>query len=119
MEGRETRKSFLYPLLLSYLGVSIPSEAEPVLNYAFSVFTLSLIGLFCFINIMGYTLGIYYLEKLKIEDKTSSNRLLLKILKYFKRTSFLFLIIEIVLCLIVFLFLIVTSLFILGIPMFK
>lgn len=111
-------KSFSYILILNLLGVKLDEGSEPIFEYAFSVFTLSLVGIFSFFSIIGYLISILVLNNRNIENKINSNRISKKLIEYYKKTSLLFVIIEIILCLFVFIILILNSLFILGILVF-
>lgn len=63
------RFSFSLPLILNYLKIDIPENAEPIINYSFGVFLLSLICLLCFINVIGYLSSIILLSKYNIDSK--------------------------------------------------
>ena len=113
-------KSFGLPIILNYLGVTIPGdEAEPIINLAFSVFTLSLIGLFCFLSIVGYLLSILIITNKYLEEKINSRPLFKKLVEYYKKSTLIYIGIDIIFCIFIFLFLIFNSLFILGISILK
>lgn len=48
---------------------NVTPEAEPLISYSFSMFILSLLVLVCFINIIGYIISIYLIEKYDVENK--------------------------------------------------
>jgi hypothetical protein len=112
-------KSFGLPIILNYLGITIPGDdAEPIINLAFSVFTLSLVGLF-FFSIVGYLFSILILNNKNLEEKINSRPLIKKSVEYYKKSSLFFIGIDIIFCIFIFLFLIFNSLFILGIFILK
>jgi hypothetical protein len=45
-------KGYFYFLLLQYFNINIPIESELIIQFTFTVFTLSLICLICVINIL-------------------------------------------------------------------
>lgn len=47
-------KSFSLPFILSNLNINVPENASSLTNVSYGVFLLSLIALFCFINIIGF-----------------------------------------------------------------
>ena len=55
--------SFLLPFLLNLIGKDIPADAEPIIRFTFSVFVLTMIALFSFINIGIYITVIYFINK--------------------------------------------------------
>lgn len=119
------RYAFIFPLILNHLNVSIPKDAEPIINYAFGIFIVSLVCVICFINIIFYFIGYYSLNKYKqdIENKIVSypiiKRIVNRTIKIYEKTSITFIIIEGLMCFIFLMFLVLSSLFIIGIPFFK
>jgi hypothetical protein len=85
--------AYLLPLILQNLGVEMKNNPEPIASYALSMIILSLIVLFCFINIFGYILSLYLISnyQTKIEDKYPK---LIKYLNYFKNSSKILIIFE-------------------------
>ena len=55
--------SFLLPFLLNLIGKDTPADAEPIIRFTFSVFVLTMIALFSFINIGIYITVIYFINK--------------------------------------------------------
>ena len=94
--------SYFLPFILSKVGSNISEESESIIRYAFSMFTLNLIVLICFINVFGYILSLYLISKYEIETKFPK---LKRIIKYYEKSTQFFIILEV---LIGFIFLIVT-----------
>jgi hypothetical protein len=68
--------------------------------------TLSLIALLCFINVLGYFLSLYILDKYNIETRFPK---LSKIKTYYKNTTLIFIIYESLFCIFCLLFLIISA----------
>lgn len=110
------KKGFGLVMILKYLDVQIPGEeAEPILNLAFVMFSFSLLGLFSFISIIGYLLTILVLNNKNLEEKINSRPRIKKMVEFYKKTTLLYIGIDIIFCLLIFLFFIFYGLFILGI----
>lgn len=75
------KSSFLFPFLIQSLGSNINSETDDIIRYSFSMFTLSLILLISFINIMWFILSLYLISKYDIETKFPK---LKKIIRYYE-----------------------------------
>jgi hypothetical protein len=110
------KQSFSLLFILNYFNIAIPENSEPLINYAFGVFITSFICLTCFINILMYFIALHVLNKYKIDDYLKKYPRILKIFNYYLKTSLF--IIETVICLFSLLFMIITSLFIMGITIF-
>lgn len=102
----KNRQSFILPFILNILDINIPEGSENLTNYAFGVMTLSLIALLCFINVLGYFLSLYVLDKYNIETKFPK---LSKIKTYYKNTTLIFIIYESLFCIFCLLFLIISA----------
>jgi hypothetical protein len=98
------------------LGIQIPENATPLINFSFSILILTLISLLCFINVTGYLTSIYLINKYNIEIKFPKYK---KIIQYFESYSLFFILIEIILCLLCLLFIIYVCLRILDITIFR
>jgi hypothetical protein len=101
--------SFIFPLFLSYFDINVNELNSNISQLSYGVFLLSLIGLLCFINIMGYVLSYYLIQQTKYSDETKYPRVG-KIIKRYIQFNFIFLIIEILLCTICLLLLVFFSL---------
>ena len=97
---------FSFPFVLTKIDINV-SESDPVINQlAYGVFLFSLVALICFINILGYIISYYLIQKGNYELKYLKLR---KRINYFKGVTFLSLIIEGLLCFICLILLITFS----------
>ena len=101
--------NYFIPFIFNYLGKDISPDAEPIVIYSFNMFILSLIVLFCFINIFGYFMALYLIKRLDLINRYPKIN---KFIKYYENTNFIFLIIEISICLLILIIIIVLNLFI-------
>ena len=86
---------FLIPFIFNKLGTQIPSDAEPIVQLCFNLFILSLICLVCFVNITGYFLSLYYLNKYDVEQKFPR---FAKYIRFYEKSNIFFIYFEIVVC---------------------
>ena len=85
--------SFIIPFIFLKLVNEIPADVEPIITYSFNMFILSLITLVCLINIIGYFISIYLINKYDVEKRYPKY---IKIIRYFEKSQILFVIIEII-----------------------
>ena len=104
--------AFILPFILNYFNISIPDESTPFMNYAYGVFILSLICFVCFINVVGYMCSLLIINKYNLSEKYPKFK---KLINYYSKSSLIFVIIEIIFCIVILLSLIVSSLLILGV----
>jgi hypothetical protein len=90
-------ESFSFAFILSFLDITIPDHASTLTQFSFSVFLLSLVALFCLINILAYLLTYIFIQKGDYENKYPKLKILIKV---YKNTSIFYVIIEILICLI-------------------
>nr|AYE93277.1 hypothetical protein C0988_000033 [Termitomyces sp.] len=108
--------SFGFVFILNLLDISIPDNAESIVNFSFGVLMLSLVTISCFLIYLYLWLLIRFLDKYDIENRYPR---LKKIIVYFRKTSLIFILIDFILgffCLIV---IIIGCLVILGVIVFK
>jgi len=115
LNKNKSLKSFNILFLLNLFNVEIPDSTEPILGFAFSVFTLLLIALVSFINILGYFSALYLLNNNNFKNKISKYTRVIKVLQYFEKSSLIIIGIEVFFVLASLIFLIILSLIILGI----
>ena len=89
--------NFLFAFLLESLNIQLPDEVSPLVKFASGIFVLALVCLSSFINISGYILSIYLINKYDIESKFPRLKI---IIKYYKKTSLFFVVLEGLMCLI-------------------
>jgi hypothetical protein len=76
--------------------VDITESSSQLLQFSYGVFLANLVTLFCLINITGYILTQYLLEKADFEKK---NPTIVKDINRFKFFSFVYICLEITVCL--------------------
>src|SRR5258708_38762991 len=82
---------YSFPVILNNFSVSA-SDSDPVVSQlAYGVFLISLVALFCFINILGYIISYYLIQKGNYELKYS---ILKRVINYFNRETLAYFIIE-------------------------
>lgn len=97
---------FSFPFILTNLDINVNDSDHIITQLAYGVFLLTLVALFCFINILGYILSYYLIQNGNYEIKYPKIKILIN---YFKRISLIYLIIEGLLCLICLILLIIFS----------
>ena len=77
---------------------------------------LSLIILFCFVNIIGYFISIYLINKYNVEERYPKYS---KLIRYFEKSRIFFVTIEILICFFCIFMVILLNIGVLGIFIFK
>jgi hypothetical protein len=108
---QQYKSSYLFPFIISIFGKNISNESEPIIVYSFSMFTLSFIVFICFINIFGYILSLYLISKYDIEIKFPK---LKRIIKYYEKSSIIFIILEAIIGFTTLIFIIIINLVFCG-----
>jgi hypothetical protein len=101
--------SFILPFILSKIDWDGHKNVEftPAGDiYYVGVFLLSLTALFCFYNAMAYFLSIYLIQRYNIEQKYPK---LNRIVKYYEKTGFIFIILDCIICVVALLVLCITA----------
>ena len=93
-------QSSFFLLLLNYFNFEIPKEAEPLVEFSYNVFLLSLVALTSLINLLLTFFILYYLKDSDFETRFQNRPIIIKIIKFYLKTSVLALVIESILCLI-------------------
>jgi hypothetical protein len=104
--------------ILNLFNISVPENAEPIVNYSFGVLILSLLIFYSIINAFLSLFSLYFLNKYNVDEKLSKYPRLIKILKHYENSSMIFIFVEIVMAMIFTLIIIISSLFFLGISLF-
>jgi len=91
-----TKHSFLLTWILTNLNIDVSNSDSDVTQLAYAVFLLSLIAILCFLNVLGYFSAYYLIQKGNYEERYPK---LTRFINYFKKVNFVFLIIEILICL--------------------
>jgi hypothetical protein len=92
----DIKQSFTFPFILYNLNIDTSESVHTINQLAYGVFLLTLIALFCLINIFGYILTYYFIQEGNYNEKYPK---LSKLINYYKQLNFYFVIIEIILCL--------------------
>jgi len=111
-----TNISLFLPWILQDIGKDISSDGEPIKMYAFSMFVLCLIALICFVNVLGYFISLYLINKYDIENKYPKFK---KIIRYYEKSTLFFVIFEGILCILILIFVIIINLILCGLLTFK
>ena len=96
---------FYLPFILSNLGVDVSSI--DVSDFSYAILIISVIALYSFINIIGYMLSYIFIQNRDYENKYPK---LKKFVGYYKKSSLIFITIEVIIVLICLLILIISSL---------
>lgn len=112
------RPLFSFLPILNFFNVSVPENAEPVINYSFGVLILSLLIFYSILNAFLSLFSLYFLNKYDINAKLRNYPRLIKVIKYYENSSIIFICVEIAMALIFTLVIIFSSLFFLGINIF-
>ena len=101
--------SFNLAWLLSVSGLSnlnIGEESSQLVKFNYGVFLISTVALFCLINIIGYILAYFLLQKVEYESKYPR---LSKFLNRFKKVSYIYFSLDVIICLLCLLTLVVLT----------
>ena len=79
--------NYIIPFIFSRLGADIPKDAEPIVTFSLNILILSLIILFCFVNIIGYFISIYLINKYNVEERYPKYS---KLIRYFEKSRIFF-----------------------------
>lgn len=86
---------FSFPFIFFNLDLNV-NDSDPIITQlAYGVFLLSLVAFFCYINIAGYVIVIYLIQKSDYKTKYPK---FAKFIDYYKNVNLVFLSIEILLC---------------------
>jgi hypothetical protein len=117
MEGRPAQNKFIIndncysfnlAWILSQLNLNIDESSSQLVNFNYGVFLISLVGLFCFINIIGYILAYFLLKKIDYEKNYPR---LSKILDRYKKFSYFYFFLDVIICFICLSALVIFTLF--------
>ena len=90
------KHSFLFTWILGNLDINVSNSDSDITQLAYGVFLLSLIASLCFINILGYFMAYFWIQRGNYEDRYPK---LAIFINYFKKVNLVFLVIEILICL--------------------
>gem|GEM_PF-5133009 len=87
--------SFIFPFILGNFDISVSNSAPESTQIIYGFFILSLVALFCFLNIIGYVIAYYFVQKGNYEVKYPK---LVKLINYFRKVTIIYFVIEVLLC---------------------
>jgi hypothetical protein len=96
MKNNNVKYLFSFPFIFYNLDINISDSDPMITQLAYGVFLLSLVAFFCLINILGYLLAYYLIQKGNYEVKYPK---FARIINYYKKVNLFFLVIEAILCL--------------------
>jgi hypothetical protein len=91
VSGGNFKYMFLFPFIYKHFETEIKDNPDPLLNYTFSMITLSLIVLFCFFNVLLYLISLYLIQNYNVEEKFPK---LKKYINFYSKTTKIFIITE-------------------------
>ena len=86
----------LLKYILQVLDIKIPEGGEVIANFAFGVFVLSLVALLSLLNVLGYFLSLFLIQKYDLNKKYPK---LNRIVNYYEKSSLFMILIETLFCL--------------------
>jgi len=102
--------SFSFPLILSKLDIQLDDTDSTLIHYSYAIFVLSMIGLLCFINIIGYMIVYIIIQKGDYEAKIKEKYpRLSKYITYYKNSNLVYAGIEVLTCLVCLLIIVSSS----------
>jgi hypothetical protein len=84
------RPLFSFLPILNLFNVSVPENAEPMVNYSFGVLILSLLIFYSIVNAFLSLFYLHILNKYNVDEKLSKYPRLVKIIKYYENSSMIF-----------------------------
>ena len=100
---------------LNYFNLEIPKEAEPLVEFSYYMFLFSLVALASLINLLITFYILYYVKNTNFEIRLQNNPFILKIIKFYLKTSTITLLVEGIICLSSILIIFTSSIMILNI----
>lgn len=110
---------FIMPLINYSLGKELPKDLEPIVEYSFYMVLALLITLSCFIHLFGYILTIYIIDKYNFETKFSKYPLIIRMIKYYRARTTIFMVYEGLVCIIFLLLMLISNLYLGGVILFN
>ena len=109
---------FSFLAILNIFNISVPENAEPVVNYPFGVLILSFLIFYSILNAFLSLFSLHVLNKYNVDVKLENYPRLIRIIKYYENSSMVFICVEIAMALIFTLIIFFSSLLFLGINIF-
>jgi hypothetical protein len=80
---------------LGNLDINVSNSDPEITQIIYGIFLLSSVALFCFLNIIGYVLAYYLIQKGNYEVKYPK---LVRLINYFRKVTIVYFMIEVLLC---------------------
>lgn len=113
---RKIKYMFIMPFLIKILNDNSSSNTDPMLSFHISMFALSTICLLSLINIIIYYILNHVINTDVIKKK---HHILNKIITRYEKTTKIFVVMEIILCILILLFIIILNMILSGVLLTK
>jgi len=80
--------------IIYYFGLELPENVTPLVELAFNFGMICLVVLLCFINVFGYLIALYFIQNKNLVLRLNKYPKFNGIINYFKKSSFVMVIIE-------------------------
>lgn len=100
------KQSWLILLLQQKLNVEVAEELQPVFNLSVAFLILNLVLLGAIFNLVCTIIVLYYKDKLELEIRFQNKPWILKLIKFYEKTSYVSIIYESILILVIILLMI-------------
>jgi hypothetical protein len=87
MVNNDMKYLFSFPFIFYNLDINVSDSDSMITQLAYGVFLLSLVAFFCLINILGYLLAYYLIQKGNYEVKYPKFS---RIINYYKKVNLFF-----------------------------
>jgi hypothetical protein len=98
--------AYFIPFIYAKFNPNISADVDPFVSYTFGMFILNLTVLVCFVNIIGYILSLYLINKYDIDKKFPKFK---RYINFYKTTNKFFLILEVIIAFIILIFLVLVN----------
>jgi len=102
---------YFLPFIYAKFNPNVTPEAEPIISYSFSIFMLSLVVLYCFVNIMAYIISIYLIDKYEIEQKFNKYPIFKRYIKFYSSINKILLVVETIIAFVALLCIVILNFF--------
>lgn len=87
--------SFFFLFFNKYFNIDLPEEEIQLFDFSYGIFLVAIVGLFSFISLLIAVLILYFKDKFNLELKFKNYPLIVHIIKYYEKSSYLNIIIQI------------------------
>jgi len=107
---KEYNISFLWVFLAKLQEIQIPNNASSLFYFSYGILLLSAVALISFINLFNTILVLQFKDKLGLEVRFKDYPLILKLINYYEKASFINILIESLIVFLIISFLFISSL---------